>query len=167
MKIPVMKQDILKRAVLVVITLAAVASVVTGREKPALEVIEAKPPRAAASQAPEVNIDLDKLRRGEAAALQSDPFARRSFAPPQHAAAPDAPAAAPTAPPLPFRYIGKLTERGKTEILVMRGDEPISIAAGQQIDAEYRVDAITDSSIRFTYLPLRLKQSIDLAEVSG
>jgi hypothetical protein len=165
MKIPVMKQHILKRAALVVITLAAVAGVVAGRERPAREVSEAKPPRAAASQAPEVDIDLDKLRRGEAAALQADPFARRSFAVPTQVVSVEA--AKPAAPPLPFRYIGKLTEGGKTEALVMRGVEPISIAAGQQIDAEYRVDAITDSSIRFTYLPLRAKQSLDLAGASG
>jgi hypothetical protein len=163
MKIPFLKRDIPKRAALVVVALAAVAGVVTGREKPPIELIEARTARPQMSTV--VDIDLDKLHRGEAAASQNDPFARRSFAPaPVQQAA--AAAAAPSAPVLPFRYFGKLTEKGKTEVFVMRGDELISIAAGRKIDHEYRVERITDSSISFTYLPLKMTQSIDLPAVN-
>jgi hypothetical protein len=154
-----MKLPVLKRAALVVISLATVASVVTGREKPATEPIEPKEPRAEVSALAE--IDLEKLRRSEAPAPQNDPFARRSFtpAPAQEASAP---APAPSAPALPFRYFGKLTEKGKTEVYVMRGDELISIAAGHKIDKEYRVDSIGETGIGFTFLPLKTRQNLEL-----
>jgi hypothetical protein len=163
MSLAFLKTGLGRRALFAVLALALLASVVTGREKPALEVVahEAVPAQAAASD----GIDLAKLERPALQASHADPFARRSFAVPTQVVSVEA--AKPAAPPLPFRYIGRLIEGGKTETFVMRGDEPISIAAGQQIDAEYRVDAITDSSIRFTYLPLRLKQSLDLAQAGG
>lgn len=68
-------------------------------------------------------------------------------------------AAQRAAPPLPFRYVGSLLENGRREVLLMRGNQFYSIAAGEQIDSEYRVDEISDSTITFTYLPLKLKQT--------
>ena len=157
-----MKRFVLKRAALVVLALAALVGVVTGREKPAVELIEAKSARREPVVATS-DINLDKLHRAETGAPQNDPFARNSFAPaPAAQQAASAPPPAPSAPALPFRYFGKLTEKGKTEVYVMRGDELISIAAGSQLDNEYRVDSITDSAIGFTYLPLKTQQSMEL-----
>ena len=161
MKIPFFKRDLPKRAAVVVVALAAVAGVVAGREKPTLEVIEAKAPRAEISAAAEPEINLEKLHRVAANLPQKDPFARRSFAPAPQAAAAALPAV-PGAPPLPFRYFGKLTEKGKTEVFVMRGQDLISIAPGQNIDGDYRVERITEAAIGFTYLPLNSNQSLDL-----
>lgn len=62
-------------------------------------------------------------------------------------------------PPLPFRYVGTLRDKGRLEVLLMRGAQLHSIAPGDSIDGEYRVDAITDSTISFTYLPLETKQT--------
>jgi hypothetical protein len=164
-KIPFVKLDIPKRAAAIALVLIAIAGVVAGREKPAIEVVESKPARIQEA-APAPDIDLAKLKRAQANAPQNDPFAPRSFEPAVRHAVAGAPAA-PSAPALPFTYFGKLIENGKTEVFVMRGDELISIAAGQKIDGEYRVDAITESSIVFTYLPLKTKLSIELAEASG
>lgn len=168
MIIPFLKdRPVPKAAVLAVVTLVAVAGVVTGREKPALEVIEQRVerPKAVASVAG-VDIDLSKLDRSEVLAPQNDPFARRSFAPAPAQQASAAPAA-PAAPPLPFRYFGKVIENGKLEVFVMRGDDVLSIAAGQKIDADYRVERISDTAISFTYLPLKTQQTMDLPERSG
>jgi hypothetical protein len=95
---------------------------------------------------------------------QNDPF--KSFVPqaPAAVAMPNVPAK-PAAPPLPFQYFGRLTEKGKTEVFVMRGEELLSIAAGQKV-GDYRVDKVTDSSISFTYLPLKMKQTLDLPAVN-
>jgi hypothetical protein len=126
-------------------------------------VVESRPSqsdKAAAAPA----IDLAKLRRGEADAPQNDPFAPRNFAPARQEAAAAAPQGPKGAPPLPFTYVGWLTQDGKTEVFVARGDELISIAAGQKIDAQYRVDSISDSRIGFTYLPLKTRQSLERAE---
>ena len=159
-----MKPPVIRRTVLVVVALATLAGVVTGREKPALELVEVKAPRAAASSA-DAGIDLDKLSRREAMAPHSDPFARRSFAAPAPQAAAPAPEA-PAVPPLPFAYFGKVIENGKTEVYVMKGDELLAIAPGHKI-GDYRVDAISDATIRFTYLPLKAQQSMDLPPANG
>ncbi|MGH8740135.1 MAG: hypothetical protein ACREUN_04445 [Burkholderiales bacterium] len=148
-----------KRAVLLVVALAAVAGVVAGREKPALEVIEQRAPRAEL----QVEIDLAKLERGESELPQSDPFAPRSFAPEQPR---DSAPQKPAAPPLPFQYIGKVIENGKLEVYVTRGEELLSLSRGQKIGGEYRVDKISASSVTFTYLPLKMKQTLDLPAVN-
>jgi len=135
-----------------------VVGVVAGRERPAIEVV---PPRAAAV-ALDDGINLDKLQRGEASVPQVDPFARKNFGG-NAAPAANAPKVAekPSAPPLPFQYFGRLTENGKTEVFVMRGEELLAIAPGQNL-GDYRVDKIGDSSISFTYLPLKAKQTLEL-----
>lgn len=69
-------------------------------------------------------------------------------------------------PPLPFRYIGRLVQDGKTEVLVMRGQRLYSIKAGDKLGDDYRVERIGASTIRFTYLPLNTTQSLDLPGVN-
>jgi hypothetical protein len=166
MNLSFLKGELLKkRAAITVAALILVVGVVAGREKPALELVQERAPQAAA--AADDGIDLDKLRRGEASLPQNDPFSRKSFGgqkPVAPVAVPNVPAK-PVAPPLPFQYFGKLTQDGKTEVFVMRGEELLSIAAGQKL-GEYRVDQISESSIGFTYLPLKTKQTLDLPSVN-
>lgn len=163
MNLSFLKRDIpKKRTVLAVVALVLVAGVVAGREKPSMEVIQERTPAAARA---DDGIDLEKLRRGESSLPQNDPFARRNFGQKQAAAPSNAPAK-PAIPPLPFQYFGKLIENGKREVFVMRGDELHSVVAGQKLGADYRVDQITESSISFTYLPLKMKQTLDLPAVN-
>ena len=144
----------------VAIALAAVvlaAGVVAGRERPALELF---PERTAQAPAPGADgIDLERLRRGESSAPQADPFAKKEFEP--KAANPSVVPARPEAPPLPFQYFGRLTENGKTEVFVLRGDQLLAIEPGQTL-GEYRVEAVGDESIAFTYLPLKTRHTLDL-----
>jgi hypothetical protein len=143
-----------KNAAIIAAAVTVVAGVVAGRERPALEVIHER-----AKPVADDGIDVGKLRRGEATVPQSDPFAR-NFGPEKPAQVANA-VAKPAAPPLPFQYFGRLTENGKTEVYVMRGDELITLAPGQKI-GDYRVEQIADASISFTYLPLKMKQTLDL-----
>jgi hypothetical protein len=146
----------------IVLALVLAAGVVLGRERPAVELVKERAPQAAAA-AVDDDIDLEKLRRGEASVANKDLFAgMRSAEPKQIAAVPSEPPK-PTAPPLPFQYIGKWSRGEKTEVLVMRDKELLDIAPGQKI-GEYRVDAISESKISFTYLPLKARQSLDLTE---
>lgn len=147
-----------KRVGIAVAILVLAAGVVAGRERPTLDLVQERAPRAAAVAADD-GIDLDKLRRGEASLPQKDLFAPIGAAK-QAPLAAQAPAK-PVAPPLPFRYFGRVTWDGKTEVFVMRGEELISIAAGQKL-GEYRVDQIAESKIGFTYLPLKTKQTLEL-----
>jgi hypothetical protein len=77
-----------------------------------------------------------------------------------------APATSQVAPPLPFRYVGRLVQNGRSEALVMRGNMLYSIAEGDEIDGEYRVERITGATIRFLYLPGGVKQNLDLTAAS-
>lgn len=162
MKLSFLKADLPRRATLVVVALALVAGVVTGREKPSAAPVEPVD-RIATKIELDADIDLSKLERPAPSAPQADPFARRSFAAPPPAAAPAGPAK-PAAPPLPFRYLGKLTENGRTEVFLLRGDDIVSIAPGQKIDAEYRVERISETEVSMTFLPLGTRQSLELAQ---
>jgi hypothetical protein len=80
-----------------------------------------------------------------------------------HAQEPDKAIAGPqAAPPLPFSYVGRLVQNGKTEVIVMRGGVLYSVAEGEEIEGEYRVERISGSNVAFTYLPARVKQNLDL-----
>ena len=155
-------KPVLRRIFGAVAVVGALASVVAGRERPTLELAPRKPVdvRSAAIE----GLDLDALAaRGEERSAQEkkvDPFAPRSFSQPA-APQPAGKPAKPVAPPLPFRYLGKMIEDGKLAVFLARGDESLSVHAGQKI-GEYRVDRVTDSEVVFTYLPLKTKQSLPL-----
>ena len=135
---------------LAVTVLALLASVVAGREKPAISTV-AEPVAQ--------SLDLSKLERVKPEAPAADPFAPKSFAAPQEQQ--PAARARPEAPPLPFRYLGKLIEDGKLSVFLANGDESVTAVAGQRI-GDYRVDKVTESEVQFTYLPLKTKQSLPL-----
>ena len=148
----------LKKILLAVAVLGLLASVVAGREKPSLSA----PVEPAARVDTRIELDLAKLEGRAGEAPKADPFAQNSFAPaaPAADAKPPAPAK-PSAPPLPFAYVGKMIEDGKLAVFLARGEENFSVSAGDTI-GEYRVDAVTQNEIRFTYLPLKTKQSLPL-----
>lgn len=152
-------KPILRNILGAVTLVGALASVVAGRERPTLELIAPRPAPAAAALE---GLDLDRLtaRTEEPSRPEKsiDPFAPRSFS--QPAAEPGKPAK-PSAPPLPFRYLGKMIEDGKLNVFLARGDDSLSVSAGQRI-GEYRVDRITEREVVFTYLPLKTKQSLPL-----
>jgi hypothetical protein len=57
-------------------------------------------------------------------------------------------------PPLPFKYLGKWTQKGRTTVLLERDHFPYAARVGQNLDREYRVDAIEADHMVLTYLPL-------------
>ena len=137
---------------LAVTVLALLASVVAGRERPAMALREPAAPQG---------IDLSVLERpAPGTAPEADPFAPKSFAPAQaqqQAAAP----AKPEAPALPFRYLGKMIEDGKLSVFLANGAETVTAARGARI-GDWRVDKVTENEVQFTYLPLKTKQSLPL-----
>lgn len=144
-----------RRLAIAVAAIVLAAGVVAGRERPTLELLPERTAQAPAAD----GIDLERLRRGESSRPQADPFARKDF---ENRAAKSARTmpARPVTPALPFQYFGRLTENGKTEVYVLRGDELLSIAPGQTL-GEYRVDSIGDKGIAFTYLPLKTTQRLE------
>jgi hypothetical protein len=145
-----------KNAAIIAAAVTVVAGVVAGRERPSLEMVQER-----VKPATDDGIDLARLQRPEATVPQNDPFARNFGQPKPAQVSKAAVVEKPVAPPLPFQYFGRLTENGKTEVFVMRGEELIAVAAGQQI-GDYKVEQVADTSISFTYLPMKMKQTLDL-----
>jgi len=147
-----------KKVLAGVTVVSALASVVAGREAPS--VVEPAKPRVDTRLQVRDDIDLAKLesRLGEDSKI--DPFAPRNFGP---AAAPqiNAPVAKHEAPALPFRYIGKMIDNGQLAVFLQKGAESFSVMAGERV-GDYRVDSISENEIRFTYLPMKTKQTLPL-----
>jgi hypothetical protein len=151
---------ILKKTFAAVTVVGALASVVAGRESSTPRVVEPVARIDTRLQAPDADIDLAKLEERVDEGAKVDAFAPRNFSPVIPAQANAAPAKR-EAPPLPFRYLGKMVEDGKLSVFLANGDETVTVHAGQRI-GDYRVDKITEAEVRFTYLPLKTKQSLPL-----
>jgi len=167
-------REIPRRAALVVVALALIASVVAGREEVSSD------PQAAPAPAPAVNgvtpqaglpdLDLDKLNRPHKADKITDLFASKAVAPiPAPVAVaislpPPPPPPAPTAPPLPFRYFGKWIDGDRTVVFLWNNSDGYSVAAGDTVEGTYRIESITDSSVDFVYLPLGSKQTLPISK---
>lgn len=73
----------------------------------------------------------------------------------------------PTAPPLPFIYMGKLTENGNMSVFLTRNDKPYVVHIGDVIEGVYRIDAIRSTLLEMTYLPLNQKQTLSMISNSN
>lgn len=68
----------------------------------------------------------------------------------------------PTAPPLPYKYVGKITEGEITRVFLSKAENNYIAKAGERLEADYRVDRIKDDAIELTYLPLGVKQTLPI-----
>lgn len=69
-------------------------------------------------------------------------------------------APAPVAPPFPYAYLGKLDDSQRLRVFLVRGERTYTVAEGDLIDGTYRVEAIGDTQMRLTYLPLNHVQTL-------
>ena len=149
----------LKKSFAAIAVVSALASVVAGREKPS-SIVEPVAPRVDTRLQVNTDIDLAKLEERVDEGAKIDAFAPRNFSPVIPAQAAGAPAKR-EAPPLPFRYLGKMVEDGKLSVFLANGNESITVRGGERL-GDYRIDKITEAEVRFTYLPLKTKQSLPL-----
>lgn len=121
---------------------------------------------AAAPGEPSVQLALDRLGARTAAPPAGDPFRSVSWQAvaqaEARASAPPPPPRRPDAPPLPFAYMGKLVEDGKTTVFLVHGERNLIVRAGDTIDGVYRVDGIGEHDMTLTYLPLKQRQQLAL-----
>ncbi|MBL8470179.1 MAG: hypothetical protein KF778_02715 [Rhodocyclaceae bacterium] len=95
------------------------------------------------------------VKRPPFAAAEADLFAPASFEPPPPPPPKIvAPPPRPVPPPLPFRYVGRLVEEGVARVFVTRGNTTLMLAAGQVVDGQWKVEAISGFDVSFIYLPL-------------
>lgn len=103
------------------------------------------------------SVDLFKASQKQQKAMQQAAAA---------AAMENAEPAAPEAPPLPFSYLGKLDENGQTVIFLARDQRLYTVHIGDQLDSQYRLDALNNMQLEFTYLPLNTKQTLSMTGAS-
>ena len=88
----------------------------------------------------------------------SDPFSTHSWVTPSkpRAALPVQPA--PVAPPLPYRFAGQFYRDSGVEVFVARGEEIFPVKEGDTLDGQYKVEAVTESEVRFLHVPSGTRQ---------
>lgn len=70
---------------------------------------------------------------------------------------------APSAPPLPFSLLGSYSSSGGAPVyFLVKGDSVYDVHIGDVIDNVYSVDGVKDGRLNFTYLPLKIGQSLDV-----
>jgi hypothetical protein len=110
------------------------------------------------------DLDLSQLRRGANADETGNAFESKSWyvPPPPPPPAKPLPPPPPTAPPLPFTYLGRYEDLVKPVIFLVRGDRVLLVSAGDVIEGTYRVDGIVGTTLGLTYLPLNIRQTLDI-----
>ena len=138
----------------------------------AATIVEAMPAvksavRPAVRVADPKELDLAPLRREAAMVDPGNAFTSKSwYVPPPPPPPPPpvkvAPPPAPTAPPLPFTYLGRYVDAGRPVFFLLRGDIILTVKQGDIVDGSYRIDGIDGSRLGLTYLPLDIKQTLDV-----
>lgn len=109
---------------------------------------------------------LDRASLPEAT---TDLFRPVSFQPPAPKAEPlppPPPPPKPTAPAFPYTYFGRMVDiNGNTITYLSRDDALIPIHPQQLLDNSYRIEAVTETQIVVTYVPL--EEKIVIAVQSG
>jgi hypothetical protein len=149
---------------LLALTLTAIVSLEDEEAADTGVVAAAKPERGAPTRQAEQQgqpeaLALEALKRQLPEEKPEDAFSAKSWyvPPPPPKALPPPP---PAPPPMPFTYMGRMVEEGKTTVFLTRQDRSYAIKVGDTIDATYRVDAIETSGVTFTYLPLNMQQTL-------
>lgn len=114
--------------------------------------------------AEEPRLALARLHHREPSGTDADPFRVKTWyvAPPPP---PPAPPPQPSAPPLPFKYMGSFEEpsSGKLIVYLVKGDESFPVSPGDKFDDDrYQFDGVERGRIAITYLPLAIKQNLNL-----
>ncbi|MGQ3094175.1 MAG: hypothetical protein ACT6RP_12050, partial [Roseateles sp.] len=98
---------------------------------------------------------------GQLAAWQPPPPPPPPPAPPALATAPPPP---PVAPPPPYQMIGRVVEgegANAVEAALLTGPhKSLSAKRGDVLDGQWRVEQVSDSGVRLTWLPGQLPQNI-------
>lgn len=120
-------------------------------------------------------LDLDGLGRPITVEIQDNLFyipppPAPPPAPPPRTATPApqvaAPPPKPTAPPLPFKFLGRLIDRGTTVIFVSHNGLSLNLKQGDTAADLYRVERITPTEVVFTYEPLAERQVLHIGAVN-
>lgn len=65
-------------------------------------------------------------------------------------------------PPLPYRFLGKLTDEGDIIVYLGRGEQTHVAKVGEVIESTYKVLKITEQNLELEHLPTGEKQSLSI-----
>jgi len=83
-----------------------------------------------------------------------NPFRNKSW----YLAPPAPPPKKPVAPPVPFKYLGKVSEGGETRVFLSYQNRNLIAKVGDLLSGIYTVDAIAGDQMVLIYQPLNEKQ---------
>jgi hypothetical protein len=172
MKLPVRPKRLLVFATLVAIAIAAAFSADRPADRGGKEIGPSERTTAtpgAKGAASTGDLDLALLQRPSVSGAVADAFEGTTWyvPPPPPPPAPPAkplPPPPPTAPPLPFTYLGRYQESSKPIFFLVKGDSVLSVSEGDVIEGAYRIDGVEGSLLNLTYLPLNIRQTINIGE---
>lgn len=115
-------------------------------------------PMAAASGLP---WELLQARTAHSGQSMADLFKSHAWYVPPPRRAEALPPPRPAAPPVPFSYVGKLEDGPNgTMLMLVAANKLHTVAIGDVLDGQWRLDAESAESLRLTYLPLGLSQTL-------
>ena len=76
------------------------------------------------------------------------------------ASPPPPPPPPPSAPPLPFINLGKYLEGDVQLVILNQGGRVLTVAPGEVLDKNYRIERIEASNVVIKYLPLGISQTL-------
>ncbi|MGH7485353.1 MAG: hypothetical protein ACRENK_04285 [Gemmatimonadaceae bacterium] len=163
MKLPRVR-DIPPRATLLVVVLALLAGVVMGAP---WNGPQAPPPvhdvgPVSAPDASNAPLNIEGLERRKVVGTVPDLFKRRPPPGPSAATMAAIPVTppAPIAPPLPFKYLGRMSDGTRTVVFLESDQSLFSAGVGDTVASVYRIEAIADASVTFKYMPLGQSQTL-------
>ncbi|WP_377702057.1 hypothetical protein [Pseudoduganella sp. UC29_71] len=69
-------------------------------------------------------------------------------------------------PPLPFQFMGRFIDDGKTAYFLQVEDRNVVARVGEKLGDNYQLDAAANGTLTFTYLPLNLKQTLAVGDTN-
>jgi len=110
---------------------------------------------------------LERLGERTQRGTEGDPFNALAAEEVRRAAPLPAPPPAPQAPPLPFAFLGKLIDADRITVFLTSGNRNWVVRSGDTIDGAYRVEAVGDQTMTFTYLALDIRQELGIGAAPG
>ena len=63
---------------------------------------------------------------------------------------------------MPFTYLGSYQDASRLVIILSKGDRVYTVSPSDVIEGNYRVESIKGQSLEMTYLPLNIRQTINV-----
>lgn len=151
------------------------AAVITLQEKDEPDAVISQPVKGKSSH-PEKPADLGSESTGEIRLAKlnrqvlpedvKEMFTGKSwYIPPPPPPPPPPRIEAPVAPPFPFIFKGKIMEEGeKVAVFLNKQGRSFIVREGDVLDKTYSVDEVNPPEMILTYLPLKIKQTIQIGE---